>query len=70
MSMKVKVFLRDALVGFAYWTLVLSPIMLLVVKLNLPQFLSWLGLQAVLGPPLGALSAWVFRRVNGKGVAK
>lgn len=61
---RAKRFLRDALVGFCFWTLVLSPVMLFVVRLDLPQFISWLGLQAVLGPPLGGLSAWVFRRIE------
>jgi len=55
-------FLRDGVVGFVYWTLALTPIMLLVVQLDGNQYTSWLVLQAVLGPPLGALSAWVFRR--------
>ena len=62
----VKVFLRDAFVGFCFWTLALSPVMLFLLGLNWEQYLSWLWVQAVFGPPLGGLSAWVFRRINGK----
>lgn len=66
MNGSLKRFVRDAFVGFTFWTLALSPVMLFVVGLSFSQFISWLGLQAVLGPPLGGLSAWVFRQVNGE----
>ena len=58
---KVLRFLRDALIAFVFWSLTLSPYMFLVVKVNMQQYLAWLGMQAILVPPLGAVSVIVFR---------
>jgi len=48
----IKQFIRDAIVSFIYWTLVLSPYMILVVKTSLEQYIAWVAMQATLVPPL------------------
>lgn len=58
---KVRLFLRDAVISFFFWSMTLTPYMIFVVKVNLTQYMAWLGMQAILVPPLGALSAMVFR---------
>ena len=62
----VKRFLRDAMIAFIYWTLTLTPYMILVVRTNLEQYLAWVLMQALLVPPLGAVSAILFRWIDRK----
>ena len=61
---KIKRFLRDAIVAFIFWTATLTPYMFLVVRVNLTQYLAWISMQAILVPPLGAVSALVFRWID------
>lgn len=68
MNGSLKRFVRDAFVSFVFWTGSLTPFMLLVLRVDLSQYLMWFLLQASLGPPLGAVSARLFRRIE-KGVA-
>jgi len=58
---KIKLFLRDAVIAFFFWSITLTPYMIFVVQVNLTQYIAWIGMQAVLVPPLGAISAIVFR---------
>lgn len=61
---KIKQFLRDAVVSFFFWTITLTPYMIFVIKVDTSQYMTWIGMQIVLVPPLGALSAVVFRWVD------
>ena len=59
-----KQFLKDALVSFLYWTLVLTPYMVFVVGVDAKQYLAWAGMQAVLVPPLGAVYSIIARKLK------
>lgn len=54
--MKLKTFLVEALAGFIFWTLALTPCMMLVVKVTFKQYLGWIGMQLILVPPLAPFS--------------
>ncbi|QQG40273.1 MAG: hypothetical protein HYS81_02595 [Candidatus Aenigmatarchaeota archaeon] len=57
-----KQFAKDALMSFVYWTVMLPPYMLFVVKTTWDQYLAWVGMQAILVPPLGAVFSIIVRR--------
>jgi hypothetical protein len=63
---KIKMFLRDAVIAFVFWTGFLTPYMIFIVKVNLTQYIAWIGMQGILVPPLGAFSAIIFRWVDKK----
>ena len=52
----VKRFLVEALAGFIFWTVALTPYMLFVVKVTFEQYVSWIGMQLILVPPIAPLS--------------
>lgn len=54
--MKVEKFLAKALAGFIFWTVVLTPYMLFVVRVTFEQYVSWIGMQFILVPPLAPFS--------------
>ncbi len=56
--------LRDAVLAFVYFTVLLTPYVLWVVHMTWDQYLAWLAMQTVLVPPLGAGFAWLLRRVD------
>lgn len=59
--------LRDAVVSFAWFTTLLTPYMLFVVKMTPEQFVAWVvGVQAVLVPPLGVGYSWLLRRLDAR----
>ena len=60
----VKQFIKDAVVSFIYWTLTLTPYMIFVVKTNLQQYIAWVGMQAILVPPLGAVFSIIARKLK------
>ena len=62
----VKQFVKDALISFVYWTATLSPYMLLVVKTTFEQYLAWVGMQAILVPPLGAVFSIIARKMKSR----
>lgn len=62
----IKKFLRDAIIAFIFWTLTLTPYMILIVRTNPEQYLAWVLMQAILVPPLGAISAILFRWIDKK----
>ncbi len=62
----IQKFLRDAIIAFGYWTGVLTPYMIFIVRLDLAQYLAWLSMQAILIPPLGAISAKMFRWIDSR----
>jgi hypothetical protein len=62
----MKRFIRDAIVSFVFWTGTLTPYMILVVRVDIPQYLAWVGMQGILVPPLGSVSAMIFRWLDNR----
>ncbi|MDP2909299.1 MAG: hypothetical protein Q8N77_05835 [Nanoarchaeota archaeon] len=60
----LKQFLKDAVISFLYWTLTLTPYMVFVVKTDFQQYIAWVGMQAILVPPLGAVFSIIARRLK------
>lgn len=60
----LKQFLKDAVISFLYWTLTLTPYMVFVVKTDFQQYIAWVGMQAVLVPPLGAVFSIIARKLK------
>jgi len=60
----LKQFLKDAFVAFVFWTLTLTPYMIFIVKVNLQQYIAWVGMQAILVPPLGAIFSIIARKIK------
>ena len=58
---KIKQLIRDGVISFFYWTIVLTPYMVFAMKVSLAQYMTWIVMQVVLVPVLGAFSAVVFR---------
>lgn len=58
---KIKEILLEAMLGFILWTLFLTPYMIIVVKTTSSQYISWLGMQAILIPIIAPI---VFRITN------
>jgi hypothetical protein len=52
---------KDAAISFIYWTGTLSLYMIGVVGVNFQQYVAWVGMQAILVPPLGAGFAYLLR---------
>jgi len=46
----IKKFILEALLGFILWTIMLTPYMLLVVKIEINQYVSWLSMQGLIVP--------------------
>ncbi len=60
----VKQFIKDAIVSFVYWTAMLSPYMIFIVKTSFDQYIAWVGMQAILVPPLGAIFSIIARKLK------
>lgn len=60
----LKQFLKDAVISFLYWTLTLTPYMVFVVKTDFQQYIAWVGMQAILVPPLGAVFSIIARKLK------
>ncbi len=60
----LKQFVKDAVVSFLYWTLVLTPYMVFVVKTDSRRYVKWVGMQAILVPPLGAVFSIIARKLK------
>ena len=56
--MKLKKIIMESLTGFIIWTILLSPYMIFVVKTTFEQYVSWVGMQAILVPLIAPI---VFR---------
>jgi hypothetical protein len=63
----VKQFVIDAVVAFIFYTATLTPYMLFIVKTTFDQYLTWLVMQAILVPPLGAIFAMIVRKIKLRG---
>lgn len=61
---KIKQFVVDAVAAFVFYTLALTPYMLLVVRTTQEQYVAWLVMQAVLVPPVGAVFAIIARKIK------
>jgi hypothetical protein len=57
----MKKFLIQAFTGFALWTILLTPYMLLITKVNFEQYLFWLLMQAIIVPIIAPI---VFRATS------
>lgn len=57
-------FLKDAVISFFYWTIALTPYMLFIVKTSMDQYIAWVGMQAILVPPLGAVFSIIARKLK------
>lgn len=60
----MKQFLKDAVFSFVYWTVVLTPYMIFVVHTTRSQYVTWIGMQLILVPPLGAIFAILVRKLK------
>lgn len=65
---KVKKIVLEALIGFVMWTSILTPYVLLVTNMTMPQYLSWLVMQAVIVPPVAVVvvraTNWLTKRLS------
>jgi len=59
-------FVKDAVISFFYWTIALTPYMIFVVKTTMDQYVAWVGMQAILVPPLGAVFSIIARKIKSK----
>lgn len=64
--MKIKEILLEAVIGFIFWTLFLTPYMVIVVKTTTTQYISWLGMQAILVPIIAPVVFWITKKVKSK----
>lgn len=55
---KIKRFAAEGLIGAVAWTVLLTPYMVLITKMTVAQYISWLIMEFVLIPPLAPI---VFR---------
>lgn len=61
--MKGKRMLIEALCGFVFWTLFLTPYMVFVTKMSLEQYISWIGMQLILVPPISIVVMYLTNKV-------
>lgn len=54
----------DALAAFIFYTLALTPYMVLVIRTDLTQYIAWIVMQITIVPPLGAAFAWICRKIG------
>jgi len=60
----MKQFFKDAIMAFLFWTICLSPYMVFIVGVDLYQYKTWVLMQAILVPPLGAIHSIIARRIG------
>jgi len=60
----LKQLVKDAVISFLYWTLALTPYMVFIVKTDFQQYVRWVGMQAILVPPLGAVFSIMIRKLK------
>ncbi|MBU4072433.1 MAG: hypothetical protein KJ773_09700, partial [Candidatus Thermoplasmatota archaeon] len=60
----LKQFVKDAIVSFLFWTITLTPYMIFVVGTTMDQYIAWVGMQAILVPPLGAVFSIIARKLK------
>ena len=62
----MKKILLEALLGFVLWTVFLTPYMVLVVQVDLNQYLWWLLMQAILIPILAPIVFRITKYIENK----
>lgn len=60
--MKIKKYLLQALAGFVYWTIGLTPYMIFVVRVSASQYWKWVSMQLIISPILSPTSVWFINR--------
>ena len=66
MKINWKKILLEAGMGFALWTIFLTPYMIIIVKTSLEQYILWLGMQLFLIPPLAPIVFRITRYIERK----
>ena len=63
-------FLLEALAGFIFWTVILSPYMIFVVKVDVSQYWKWAIMQIILIAPFAPFSikfiGWFVKKIGNK----
>lgn len=66
----IKKIALEALGGFIFWTVTLTPYMLFVVRVDFTQYVRWVGMGLIIMPLLAPLSIkfmnWFVNRFRGK----
>ena len=62
--MKLKKIIMESLTGFIIWTILLSPYMIFVVKTTFEQYVSWVGMQAILVPLIAPIVFRITKKVE------
>jgi len=61
--MNMKNFVKQAVIGFSFWTLVLTPYVILVTKMSLMQYITWVGMNAILVTPLAPIGVRITNKL-------
>jgi len=59
---KIKEFTLISIIGFAVWTICLTPWMLFVTRMTIDQYLMWLLAAVLLNPPISIIAVKVTNR--------
>ena len=54
-KLNIKKLFVEGISGFIGWTILLTPYMILITKLNFEQYLSWILMEIILVPPCSIL---------------
>ena len=60
----IKQFIKDGIVAFVYYTIVLTPYTIFVMNVTFDQYVAWLAMQCTIVPPAGVGFAWIIRRIG------
>jgi membrane protein DedA with SNARE-associated domain len=64
--MNWKKFSLEAICGFSLWTAFLTPYMIFVTQVTFEQYLTWIGMQAILVPPISIVVVGLTNRIVGR----
>lgn len=64
MLKQLKQFIKDGVVAFVYYTIVLTPYTVLVMDVTMDQYIAWIVMQLTIVPPAGAGFAWIIRKLG------
>jgi len=60
----IKQVVLDAVISFTFWTGILTPYMLLIVRMDVNQYIAWVIMQGFLVPPLGVVYSRIVRKIR------
>jgi len=60
---KIAEVIISALLGAALWTIALTPYVVLVTRMTIEQYKSWIVMEFILVPPVAPIVFWVTKRV-------